>query len=349
MDKIAVLIPCYNEEKTIAKVVSDVKKFLPQAVAYVYDNNSTDRTVELATEAGAIVRYEYAQGKGNVIRRMFREIDAECYLMIDGDDTYPLDCAQEMVDWVLQHQADMVVGDRLSSTYFTENKRPFHNFGNSLMRAGINSLFHANIKDIMTGYRAFSYEFVKTFPVFSKGFEIETEMTIHAVNYNMQVENVVVEYRDRPQGSESKLNTYSDGFRVIRKMMQLYKNYKPLHFFGMLALLLIAVSAILFVPVFLEYLNTGLVPRFPTLIACGFILLAFSAATGDWYCPLPTMYRLISMIITVWISRDRLQTMSSSWDMTNTGTEARIPEAWQASAMYPAVWTEHCRRCLQTK
>ena len=274
MDKIAVLIPCYNEEKTIAKVVSDVKKFLPQAVAYVYDNNSTDRTVELATEAGAIVRYEYAQGKGNVIRRMFREIDAECYLMIDGDDTYPLDCAQEMVDRVLQHQADMVVGDRLSSTYFTENKRPFHNFGNSLMRAGINSLFHANIKDIMTGYRAFSYEFVKTFPVFSKGFEIETEMTIHAVNYNMQVENVVVEYRDRPQGSESKLNTYSDGFRVIRKMMQLYKNYKPLHFFGMLALLLIAVSAILFVPVFLEYLNTGLVPRFPTLIACGFILLA---------------------------------------------------------------------------
>ena len=247
MDKIAVLIPCYNEEKTIAKVVSDVKKFLPQAVTYVYDNNSTDRTVELATEAGAIVRYEYAQGKGNVIRRMFREIDAECYLMI---------------------------GDRLSSTYFTENKRPFHNFGNSLMRAGINSLFHANIKDIMTGYRAFSYEFVKTFPVFSKGFEIETEMTIHAVNYNMQVENVVVEYRDRPQGSESKLNTYSDGFRVIRKMMQLYKNYKPLHFFGMLALLLIAVSVILFVPVFLEYLNTGLVPRFPTLIACGFILLA---------------------------------------------------------------------------
>ena len=230
--------------------------------------------MELATEAGAIVRYEYAQGKGNVIRRMFREIDAECYLMIDGDDTYPLDCAQEMVDRVLQHQADMVVGDRLSSTYFTENKRPFHNFGNSLMRAGINSLFHANIKDIMTGYRAFSYEFVKTFPVFSKGFEIETEMTIHAVNYNMQVENVVVEYRDRPQGSESKLNTYSDGFRVIRKMMQLYKNYKPLHFFGMLALLLIAVSAILFVPVFLEYLNTGLVPRFPTLIACGFILLA---------------------------------------------------------------------------
>ena len=258
MDKIAVLIPCYNEEKTIAKVVSDVKKFLPEAVTYVYDNNSTDRTVELATEAGAIIRHEYAQGKGNVIRRMFREIDAECYLMIDGDDTYPLDCAREMVAKVLEHQADMVVGDRLSSTYFTENKRPFHNFGNSLMRAGINGLFHSDIKDIMTGYRAFSYEFVKTFPVFSKGFEIETEMTIHAVNYNMQIENVVVEYRDR----------------VIRKMLQLYKNYKPMHFFGMLAFLLVVVSVILFVPVFLEYLNTGLVPRFPTLIACGFILLA---------------------------------------------------------------------------
>ena len=274
MDKIAVLIPCYNEEKTIAKVVSDVKRFLPEAVTYVYDNNSTDRTVELATQAGAIVRYEYAQGKGNVIRRMFREIDAECYLMIDGDDTYPLDCAAEMVERVLKHQADMVVGDRLSSTYFTENKRPFHNFGNSLMRAGINSLFHANIKDIMTGYRAFSYEFVKTFPVFSKGFEIETEMTIHAVNYNMQVENVVVEYRDRPEGSESKLNTYSDGFRVIRKMLQLYKNYKPMHFFGMLALLLTVISVILFVPVLLEYLSTGLVPRFPTLIGCGFLMLA---------------------------------------------------------------------------
>ena len=283
MDKIAVLIPCYNEEKTITKVVTDVKKYLPEAVIYVYDNNSTDRTAELALAAGAVVRPEYAQGKGNVIRRMFREIDAECYLMIDGDDTYPLDCAEEMVDKVLHHQADMVVGDRLSSTYFTENKRPFHNFGNSLMRAGINSLFHANIKDIMTGYRAFSYEFVKTFPVFSKGFEIETEMTIQIdiLAYGIafcrkrcRVENVIVEYRDRPQGSESKLNTYSDGFRVIRKMMQLYKNYKPMHFFGMLAFLLTALSVILFVPVFAEYLSTGLVPRFPTLIASGFILMA---------------------------------------------------------------------------
>lgn len=274
MDKIAVLIPCYNEEPTIAKVVRDVREALPESVIYVYDNNSTDRTVELAEQTGAIVRHEYKQGKGNVIRRMFREIDAECYLMIDGDDTYPLDCAAEMVEKVLNHGADMVVGDRLSSTYFTENKRPFHNFGNSLMRAGINGLFRTNIKDIMTGYRAFSYEFVKTFPVFSKGFEIETEMTIHAVNYQMQVENVVVEYRDRPEGSVSKLNTYSDGFKVIRKMLQLYKNYKPMNFFGLLCLLLMVVAGGFMVPIVLEYVQTGLVPRFPTLIACGFLAMA---------------------------------------------------------------------------
>ncbi|MCH5342755.1 MAG: glycosyltransferase [Acetatifactor sp.] len=274
MDKIAVLIPCYNEAQTIGKVVKDVKTALPEAVVYVYDNNSTDRTVELATEAGAVIRREYKQGKGNVIRRMFREIDAQCYLMIDGDDTYPLDCAREMVDKVLLHNADMVVGDRLSSTYFTENKRPFHNFGNSLMRFGINSLFRSDIKDIMTGYRAFSYEFVKTFPVFSKGFEIETEMTIHAVNYNMQVENVVVDYRDRPEGSVSKLNTYSDGMRVIRKMIQLYKNYKPLRFFGFVCFVLVLIALILMLPIIRVYLDTGMVPRFPTMIVCGFMALA---------------------------------------------------------------------------
>ena len=274
MDKIAVLIPCYNEEQTITKVVRDTLNALPEAAVYVYDNNSTDRTAQLAEAAGAVVRHEYKQGKGNVIRRMFREIDAECYLMVDGDDTYPLDCARELVDKVLLHHADMVVGDRLSSTYFTENKRPFHNFGNSLMRAGINRLFHSDIKDIMTGYRAFSYEFVKTFPVFSKGFEIETEMTIHAVNYNMQVENVVVEYRDRPAGSVSKLNTYSDGLRVIRKMIQLYRNYRPLGFFGILGFLLILAAAFLMLPVADVYLKTGLVPRFPTLIVCGFMVLA---------------------------------------------------------------------------
>lgn len=274
MDKIAVLIPCYNEAQTIAKVVRDVKNALPDAGVYVYDNNSTDKTAELAAAAGAVVRREHRQGKGNVIRRMFREIDAECYLMIDGDDTYPLDCAGELVDRVLNHGADMVVGDRLSSTYFTENKRPFHNFGNSFMRAGINRLFHSDIKDIMTGYRAFSYEFVKTFPVFSKGFEIETEMTIHAVNYNMQVENVVVEYRDRPEGSVSKLNTFSDGMKVIRKMLQLYRNYRPFRFFGSVCLLLVLLAAIFVIPVIVEYFQTGLVPKFPTLIVCGFMVLA---------------------------------------------------------------------------
>lgn len=274
MDKTAVLIPCYNEEQTIAKVVREAREALPEAVVYVYDNNSTDRTAELAASAGAVVRCEYKQGKGNVIRRMFREIDAECYLMIDGDDTYPLNCARELVDKVLNHNADMVVGDRLSSTYFTENKRPFHNFGNSLMRWGINRLFHADIKDIMTGYRAFSYEFVKTFPVISEGFEIETEMTIHAVNYNMQVENVVVDFRDRPEGSVSKLNTYSDGMKVIHKMFQLYKNYKPLPFFGALCAALLLIAAVIMAPIFLEYFRTGLVPRFPTLIVCCFLALA---------------------------------------------------------------------------
>lgn len=274
MDRIAVLIPCYNEEQTIEKVVGDVRRELPEAVVYVYDNNSTDRTAELARAAGAVVKFEYAQGKGNVIRRMFREIEAECYLLVDGDDTYPMDCARKMVLKVLEHNADMVVGDRLSSTYFTENKRPFHNFGNSLMRFGINKLFSANIKDIMTGYRAFSYEFVKTFPVISKGFEIETEMTIHAVNYHLQVENEVVEYRDRPEGSVSKLNTFSDGLKVLRKMVQLYKNYKPLSFFGAICLVLILTALILMIPIVSEYFDTGLVPRFPTLIVCGFLTLA---------------------------------------------------------------------------
>ncbi|MCR4618670.1 MAG: glycosyltransferase family 2 protein [Lachnospiraceae bacterium] len=274
MDKIAVLIPCYNEEQTIKKVIEDAKTALPEAVIYVYNNNSKDKTEEIAKECGAVVRNEYKQGKGNVIRRMFREVDALCYLMIDGDDTYDLGNAAEMVDLVLNHNADMVVGDRLSSTYFTENKRPFHNFGNSLMRWSINSLFKSDIRDIMTGYRAFSFEFVKTFPVFSKGFEIETEMTIHAVNYNMQVENVITTYRDRPAGSVSKLNTFSDGFKVIRKMFALYKNYRPFNFFGMIALVLALIAIGLMVPIIIEYFETGLVPRFPTLIASGFIGIA---------------------------------------------------------------------------
>lgn len=230
MDKIAVLIPCYNESKTIEKVVTDFRKQLPEAVIYVYDNNSTDGTDEIARKAGAVVRYEFQQGKGNVIRRMFAEIDAQCYVMVDGDDTYPADQVKQMVDKVLINRADMVVGDRLSSTYFEENKRPFHNFGNSIVRASINALFKNDIKDIMTGYRAFSYRFVKTFPVLSKGFEIETEMSIHAIDKNMYVENVVIEYRDRPQGSESKLNTYSDGFKVIKTIIKLFRTYRPMGF-----------------------------------------------------------------------------------------------------------------------
>lgn len=274
MDKIAVLIPCYNEEKTIAKVIKDSRAALPEAVIYVYDNNSTDRTALIAKEEGAVVRREYMQGKGNVIRRMFREVEAQCYIMVDGDDTYPMEFAPEMVDKVLYHNADMVVGDRLSSTYFEENKRPFHNMGNSLVRASINHLFACEVKDIMTGFRAFSYGFVKTFPILSKGFEIETEMTIHAVYNHMQIDNVVVEYRDRPEGSVSKLNTYSDGFKVLGTVFRLYRDYKPFGFFSILALLLAVVAVIFFIPVLMEYLKTGLVLKFPTLIVCGFVMMA---------------------------------------------------------------------------
>lgn len=274
MDKIAVLIPCYNEEKTIGKVVSDFKAVLPEAVIYVYDNRSTDNTAKIAAQAGAVVRREYVQGKGNVIRRMFREIDAQCYIMADGDDTYPAEFAPEMAKLVLEKKVDMVVGDRLSSTYFTENKRPFHNFGNSIVRKSINALFGSDIKDVMTGYRAFGYNFVKTYPVLSHGFEIETDMTIHAVDKNMLVENVIIDYRDRPDGSESKLNTYSDGFKVMRTILKLYKDYKPLRFFSAIAAVLLILALIFFIPVLIEYIETGLVPNFPTLIVCGFCVTA---------------------------------------------------------------------------
>ena len=274
MDEIAVLIPCYNESKTIEKVVKDFKEALPEAVIYVYDNNSSDNSDELAKNAGAIVRYEHQQGKGNVIRRMFSEIDAKCYIMVDADDTYPASSAREMADKVLTDRVDMVVGDRLSSTYFEENKRPFHNFGNSLVRGSINMLFKSEIKDIMTGYRAFSYRFVKTFPVLSKGFEIETEMSIHAVDKNMYVENVVIEYKDRPEGSTSKLNTYSDGFKVLRTIMRLYRTYRPGRFFGAISIVLVLLAIGFFVPVLIEFIQTHLVPRIPTLIVCGFSVIA---------------------------------------------------------------------------
>lgn len=272
-DKIAVLIPCYNESKTVAKVIRDMKKALPEAVIYVYDNNSTDGTDEIARKEGAVVRYEYQQGKGNVIRSMFRDIDAQCYLMVDGDDTYPAEFAAEMCSKVLEKGTDMVVGDRLSSTYFTENKRPFHNFGNSIVRGSINRLFKSNIKDIMTGYRAMSYRFVKTFPVLSKNFEIETEMTIHAIDKNMQVENVVIEYRDRPEGSESKLNTYADGFKVLKTIVKMFKNYKPLEFFSFIAAVLFVVGMVFFIPVLVHFLEVGTVEKIPTLIVSGFVIL----------------------------------------------------------------------------
>ena len=274
LNRIAVLIPCYNESQTIAKVVRDYKEALPEAVIYVYDNNSTDDSAAIAKEAGAVVRHEYKQGKGNVMRRMFMEIDADCYLMVDGDDTYPADNAREMVDAVLDRKADMVIGDRLSSTYFTENKRLFHNFGNSIVKKSINVLFHSDITDIMTGYRAFSYRFVKTFPVLSEGFEIETEMTIHAIDKNMEIENVIVQYRDRPEGSESKLDTVGDGIRVLFTIINFYRIYKPLQFFAGMALLLDIIAFVFFAPVFADFLRTHTVSKIPTLVVCGFVFLA---------------------------------------------------------------------------
>ena len=282
MDKIDVMIPCYNEAKTVKKVVEDFRRVLPEATIYVYDNNSTDDTVDLARKAGAVVRHEYKQGKGNVMRRMFREIEAEAYVLVDGDDTYPAEAAREMVSRVLEHQADMVVGDRLSSTYFTQNKRPFHNFGNSIVRFAINFLFKSQIKDIMTGYRAFSRGFIKTYPVLSRGFEIETEMSIHAIERNMQVENVIIDYRDRPNGSESKLNTYSDGMKVLRTIIRLFRDYHPFKFFGTFALVLAMLSGGFMIPILKEYFRTGLVPRIPTLIVCGFGIMAalLLAASG---------------------------------------------------------------------
>ena len=275
MSKIAILIPCYNESLTIEKVVKDYKTALPEADVFVYDNNSSDHTDEIARKAGAIVRYEYRQGKGNVIRSMFRDIEADCYLMIDGDDTYPAENAKEMCDLVLQGKADMVIGDRLSSTYFEENKRPFHNFGNEIVRRSINVLWRTKkpILDVMTGYRAFSPMFVKSFPILSKGFEIETEMTIHALDKNLLIRSLPVQYRDRPAGSESKLNTYTDGMKVLLTIFNLYRDYQPLRFFGVIALLLAAVSLLLFIPVFTEFLKTGLVPRFPTLIVSTVMML----------------------------------------------------------------------------
>lgn len=264
--KTAVLIPCYNEAKTIGRVVADFKEKMPHADIYVYDNNSTDNTAELAEQAGAIVRYEHKQGKGNVVRTMFREVDADCYVMVDGDDTYPADFGPRLEQLVLSGKADMAVGDRLSSTYFTENKRPFHNFGNVLVRRMINFLFRAKLNDIMTGARAFSKDFVKSFPVISKGFEIETEMTIFALDNNFAIKEVPIAYQDRPQGSESKLNTYSDGLKVLKTIVNLFKDTKPLAFFSILSLILLLISFGFFLPILIQFVQTGIVDKFPTLI-----------------------------------------------------------------------------------
>ena len=280
MDKVAVLIPCYNEELTIGKVVQDFKKYLPGAVIYVYDNNSTDKTAEIARESGAVVRYERKQGKGNVMRSMFRDIDAECYILVDGDDTYPAESAPELVSAVIDKGGDLVIGDRLSSTYFNENKRLFHNSGNVLVKNLINRFFKSNIKDIMTGYRAFSYEFVKTFPVLSQGFEIETEMTIHALDKNFSIISIPIQYRDRPEGSQSKLNTYSDGFKVIMTIFNLYRLYKPFQFFSIFALLFLTLSIFFFIPAFIDYATSGLVPRFPSLIVSTALFVVSSLSFG---------------------------------------------------------------------
>lgn len=282
--EIAVLIPCYNEEQTIEKVVRDFLKALPTAKIYVYDNNSTDNTYKIASNISenVIVRKEPRQGKGNVVRSMFNQIDADCYIMIDGDDTYPAEYAPEMVRLVFEENIDMVIGDRLSSTYFTENKRPFHNFGNKLVRSLINSLFNSNVKDIMTGYRAFSYNFVKTIPVISDGFEIETEMTINALDKKFAIKEIPIKYRDRPEGSVSKLNTVKDGIKVIKTIFSMCMEYKPFTFFGVISLVLLLIAMILFMPILFSYFKTGLVPRFPTLIlsTCLAVIGVISFAIG---------------------------------------------------------------------
>lgn len=281
MSKIAVLIPCYNEGTTIGKVVVDFRSELPEADIYVYDNNSTDDTVEKAKKAGAIIGYERRQGKGNVVRRMLREIDADCYILVDGDDTYPVENAKEMARMVLEEKTDMVIGDRLSATYFEENKRPLHDSGNRLVRSIINRIFHSDVKDIMTGYRAMSRRLVETLPLLSEGFEIETEMTIMALDSGLDIQHIPVQYRDRPDGSVSKLNTITDGCRILLTILKLYRDYQPLRFFSMIAALLVVVATIVLIPVLTEYFQTGLVPRYPTLIVCGFVILF---AMMMWVC-----------------------------------------------------------------
>lgn len=271
--KTAVLIPCYNEELTIKKVILDFKKALPKADIYVYDNNSTDNSYEIAKDTGAIVKREYRQGKGNVVRSMFRDIDADCYILVDGDDTYPAEASKEIEELILSKKADMVIGDRLSSTYFEENKRRFHNSGNKLVRKLINTIFKSDISDIMTGMRGFSYEFVKSFPISSKEFEIETEMTIFALNHNFLIKELPIEYRDRMDGSESKLNTFSDGYKVISLLFGLFRDIKPLFFFSLVTLVLLIIAGLYFFSILIDFYRTGFVEKVPTLITVGVVAI----------------------------------------------------------------------------
>lgn len=271
--KTAVLIPCFNEATTIAKVVTDFRTNLPEAEIYVFDNNSSDSSAETAAEAGATVIREPRRGKGFVVRSMFSKIDADIYIVVDADDTYPAEAAPSLIGPVAEGKADMVVGDRLSTTYFDANQRAFHNFGNRLVRSLINLLFRSNVRDVLSGYRVFSREFVKNFPVQSEGFEIETEMTIHALDRKYNILELPVDYRNRPTDSSSKLNTVTDGFRVLRMLTLLFKDYKPLAFFTTLAILILIPALLLLIPVFVEYWQTGLVPRFPTLIVASFMIL----------------------------------------------------------------------------
>lgn len=271
--KTAVLIPCYNEELTIKKVILDFKKALPKADIYVYDNNSTDNSYEIAKDTGAIVKREYRQGKGNVVRSMFRDIDADCYILVDGDDTYPAEASKEIEELILSKKADMVIGDRLSSTYFEENKRRFHNSGNKLVRKLINTIFNSDISDIMTGMRGFSYEFVKSFPISSKEFEIETEMTIFALNHNFLIKELPIEYRDRMDGSESKLNTFSDGYNVISLLFGLFRDIRPLFFFSLVTLVLLIIAGLYFFPILIDFYRTGFVEKVPTLITVGVVAI----------------------------------------------------------------------------
>lgn len=271
--KTAVLIPCYNEELTIKKVILDFKKALPKADIYVYDNNSTDNSYEIAKDTGAIVKREYRQGKGNVVRSMFRDIDADCYILVDGDDTYPAEASKEIEELILSKKAGMVIGDRLSSTYFEENKRRFHNSGNKLVRKLINTIFNSDISDIMTGMRGFSYEFVKSFPISSKEFEIETEMTIFALNHNFLIKELPIEYRDRMDGSESKLNTFSDGYKVISLLFGLFRDIRPLFFFSLVTLVLLIIAGLYFFPILIDFYRTGFVEKVPTLITVGVVAI----------------------------------------------------------------------------